>query len=655
MFENIEKAKTTIIGVVVAQSLLLLAILMFALAWAIGVLLVFFIMDVALIIWLLATHQKEQSNRVLSITRILGKDAKDALLLGGIGLVTYDENYVVTWANELFDERNISLIGERINSLDPKINQLITSESEHLILTINEHTYQVSKKENSSLLFFEDITKQYQLEQIYNNEKVVVGYVQLDNYEESTQYEEEQKIAFIEAKLRQPVIDWAKSNGIFVKRVKSDRFLLVLNEQIFKRLIANRFDILDYIRNTGTELDVTITLSMAFAKGIADFNLLDEMANNALELAQSRGGDQVAIKQYNKETTYFGGSSQAQEKRSKVKVRVMAQSIKELIMQAEQIIIVGHKEMDFDCMGSALGLSRIVTTLHKPVYIVSKSGGIEAKLNKAFLNHQQHLTARHKFVSEVEAADILTDQTLVIMVDHHSKSQSNGQALIDVAKKVIIIDHHRRRGEFDFDPMLAYIESAASSVSELVSELIPYQLEKVDISDIEATFMLTGILIDTSRFRIRTGSRTFDAASYLRNLGADTVLADEYLKDNFKDFETKANILNSALYLEHGVVVAPFSENNKNISRTIMSLAAEELLTVKEVEAAFVIAKIETNQVAISARSKGKVNVQIIMEAMNGGGHFGAAALQRENTTVEELALELYGVLDKHFNQEEPS
>ncbi len=652
MHDNFEKLKFQIITILAIEIMVLLGLLLFQYTWAFVAVLIFFVLDVAIIVFLLYQYQMDLKQRVISITRILGKEAKDALLLGGVGLITYDENYVVTWANELFEKYGMYLIGQRITNLDPKINELIMGESETITLPMNNRTFQISRKENASLLFVKDVSEFNLLQEKYDDEQVVIGYIHLDNYEESTQYEEEQTIAHIDSKLRQPVVEWAKNHGMFARRIKSDRFLVVLNERTYKQLVSERFNILDYIRETAHQMDVSITLSMAFAKGISDYLQLDEMANSALELAQSRGGDQVAIKQHNKDINYFGGSSQAQEKRSKVRVRVMAQGLKELLIQSSQVIVVAHKEMDFDCMSSALAISRIANALSKPVYIVSKSGGIEEKLSKAITLHSEHLESRHTFISEKESLDYYSGETLVIMVDHHNKDQSNAASLIDIAKKIVVLDHHRRQYDFDFNPMLVYIESSASSVSELITELMPYFALPIDLSAIEATFMLTGIMVDTNRFRNRTGSRTFEAASTLKSYGADPIQGDVMLKDEISEFELKTKILSQTIYLKQGIALIPYEEN-KAISRTVMSQVADMLLNVKGVEASFVCAKIDSNTTAISARSKGNVNVQVIMETMNGGGHFSAAAVQRENSSVEEMVSELKEVINKHFDQKE--
>ncbi|HBZ40481.1 MAG TPA: DHH family phosphoesterase [Erysipelotrichaceae bacterium] len=613
---------------------------------------VIILVNIALIWILVDTYQEDQKKRVLTISRVLGSDAKEAFLFGEVGFLTYDENYIITWISELLEDRGYDVIGKKVTNWLPKTKTLFTGDDETVIEDIDETMYQIIRKEDGQTLFLKDVTMSYHLSDLYEKEQVVLGLIHLDNYEETIQYEEEQKTSIIESKLRQPVVDWAKSKGMFVKRIKNDRYLLVLNEKIFQEIMNERFSILNYIRSTAQQMDVAITLSMAFARGTADFQQLEEMVNNLLELAQSRGGDQIAIKRFSEDVKYFGGSSEAQEKRSKVRVRVIAQTLRDLIQQSSDVIVVGHKEMDFDCFGAALGISRIVQSYGKTVRVVTRSGGIEAKLSGAIVKHKEILDTNHHFINETEALEDLKKDTLVVMVDHHIANQSNAQSVIEKAKKVVVIDHHRRSGDFSFNPVLVYVETAASSTSELVTELVPYQTNLVSFESAEATIILTGILIDTNRFRNRTGSRTFEAASLLKKYGADTYEADDLLKDDFNDFEMKTKLLKNCEKKPGGILISALNDGSV-APRAILSQVADSMLSIKDVEAAFVIANIDEKTVALSARSKGKVNVHTIVEKMSGGGHFSAAALQRENTTVVKLKEELEEALKTYMEEEE--
>jgi len=611
---------------------------------------IIFTFSTSIIILLIYIHVGEKHDRIVEVSKILGTDAKEAFEYGKIGLLTYNENFVITWMSDFFTERNINFIGERITKWLPEVNSIFQGDVESIIIEYEDAYFEIERKVESQLLFFKEITYEHQLQLNYENERVVVGLIHLDNYDEATQYQEEMNISIIDSEIKQPIIDWAKEKGMLIKRIKNDRFLVILNEAIFNKLVEERFSIMQSIQKTSDDYAIPITLSMAYARGTTDFQQLDDMLNSLLELAQSRGGDQVAIKKFGEDVKYFGGNREAQEKRSKVRVRVIAQTLRELIEQAHNVIIVGHKEMDFDCMGAALGVSRIVSTYNKVVSIVYHEGDIEEKLAECLTKYNDKLFERHHFINELEAMSILEDNTLVIMVDHHSIDQTNAPELIKRAKRVVVIDHHRRKSDFSFMPILVYIESGASSVSELVTELFPYQLSRVNISEQEATIMFTGILIDTNRFKSRTGSRTFEAASQLKKLGADPSEADELLKDNYNEFELKTSILNYCEKLDNGIIIAPYS-GDKILSRAIMSQIANEILSIQDVEASFVIALISDKTVALSARSVGNINVQVIVEQMHGGGHFTAAALQREDSTVAEIHQELKDVLVSYFNE----
>lgn len=632
MFEKIEESKLQLIYILTGEFILAIFTFFFFNHWLLSVLSVIAVVNFALIVAITIVVSRGIKERMLYLSRVVGSNIKTALDIGRVGFLSFDEQYLVDYTSDFFDQYDYDWIGQRVTSIHPQLGQIISNELKVLQIDLDEVTYSVHRVNNT--LFFKDISDVQKLQKQYQDDAVVIGYIQFDNYEESTQYQEEHMIASIDATIRQPVIEWAKQRGMFLRRVKADRFLVVLNERIFKHLLSQRFEIVNHIRDASAKLDLAISLSMAFAKGTTDFNELEELANQALELAQNRGGDQVAIKEVGKQTQYYGGSVVSNEKRNKVKVRVMAQSLKELLVKSNNIILVGHKEMDFDCLSSALALSRICTALQKPSSIVI-SGGIEKMMKAAFDKHSDHLYSRHTFVSENQALGTLQDNTLVVMLDHHLADHSNGEAILAKAKKVCVIDHHRRGKDFSFDPTLVYIESWSSSVVELISELSQYMGVRNILSPIEATMMLTGMMVDTNRFRLKTSSRTYEAAAFLRSLGAEPTDADSFLKETFDEFELKTNVLHQAQYLDYGVVLVPFNETV--LARPVMSMVADQLLGISDIEASFVVARVSDTHVAISARSRGKFNVQYILEKMGGGGHFTAAAVQAENTTVEAL------------------
>ncbi len=608
----------------------------------------FFVLEMMVIILIYQIVKNQLEKRNLDISQILGQEAKEAFLFGETGLLSYDDNYIITWMSELFKERGIQRVGKKLLVWLPEVDSLISGASDSVIVELDDHVYQVSRKEDSQMIFFKDVTESVRYKEAYEEEQLVIGLINLDNYDESTRYEDEHVLASINTSIRQPVVDWCKEHGLLLRRIKNDRYMVILNEGIFSALVTDRFNILNTVRNAAQELDVSITLSMAFARGTSNFDELDEMVIQLLELAQSRGGDQVAIRQAGKEVKYFGGSSEAVEKRSRVRVRIMANTLKDLIQKSENVIICGHKGSDFDCMGGALAMSRIVQGYEKSCCIIAKTGGIEEKLGEVLEKNKTLLGERHLFVSENEALNQLRDETLVIMVDHHSLDQSNGSQVLEKAKKIAIFDHHRRRGDLEVNPLLIYIEAGASSTSELVAEFIPYLSNRIEIDEVEANIMYTGIVIDTTNFKVRTGIRTFEAASMIRSWGADPIESDEYLKETYEEFELKSAIMNQCEKHENGIVIAPVTQV---VSRSLMSQIADNLLQIKDVQASFVVANTSGDKVAISARSRGKVNVQLIMEAMQGGGHLSAAAVQRENTSVSELKEELIEQINHYFKE----
>lgn len=648
--DRLENFKVQIAIIIFAQ---LVALLAFYLADIDQVsmipMVVLVVLNILIILWIVYHFQNEKIQKEINISHILGHDAKDALMYGQIGIITYDEQYHATWINDFLQERKLSLVGKKLTAWIPEISQLFQDDVDRIVARSGDYVYEIIRKEGGQVLFLKDISEVRNLKQRCMDDSVVAGLIQLDNYMEIQQYEDEARMAQINTCLRQPVVEWATQYGMFVRRLRSDRFLVILNEKIFAQVVKDKFSILNTVRKSAEDIDASITLSMSFARGTDDYRLMDSMVNDLLELAQSRGGDQVAIKRYGENVKYFGGNSEAKEKRSRVRVRVMSQAVKEAILEAQRVFVIGHREMDFDCMGSALCMSLLAQAYGKETYVVSRSGGIEAQLQSALYEFHDVLDKRHKFIEDSEAARMIKDHDLVIVVDHNNPNQTGAPLTLEQANRIVVIDHHRRSEEFMKNPLLVYVETSASSTCELVSEFLPYQTNKVNLCEEEATLMYVGILVDTNRFRQRTGSRTFEAVAYLKNQGVDAIRAENLLKESYSEFEAKAHIMRFAKRYHEHMMIAPVMEGI--VSRSLISQIADSLLDIKGMEASFVIGAIDHETIAVSARSKGVVNVQVIMEKMSGGGHFGAAALQRKNTTVEAVYEELIQKIEEYTKE----
>lgn len=649
--DKLENLKVQVVIIILAEVVALFALYMADIEGIpIMPMVILLLINIGIVIWIIMRYQGERNERYIDISHILGHDAKDALVFGEVGIITYNEQYNVTWINDFLDERDIDIVGKKLTAWIPALSDLFQGDVDEVTAMKDDFVYEFSRKENGQVLYVKDVTELTILKEKYKKDGIVAGLLQLDNYMEIQQYEDEGTMAQINMQLRQPLIEWAGRYGMFIRRLRSDRFLVILNEAIFEDVIKDRFDILNTIRKNAEDIDASITLSMSFARGTDDFQLLDTMVNDLLELAQSRGGDQAAVKRYGESVKYYGGSSEAHEKRSKVRVRVMSQAIKEAIIEARQVFVVGHQNMDFDCMGGALCMSRLVQSYGKECCIVSGSGGIEQQLAEALEDVKNELAARHKFIDDVEGSKLIQDDDLLIVVDHHNPKQCGALLTLQSAKRIIVLDHHRRSEDFIRNPLLVYVESSASSVCELVTEFLPYQSNKIDLSEVEATLMYVGILVDTNHFKMRTGSRTFEAAAYLKTLGVDPIVAENMLKEDFEDFEAKTAIMKFAQRYAGTMIIAAV-DTGTTCNRTLMSQAADSLLNIKGVEASYVVAPIEGNKVAISCRSKGIVNVQLIMEKMHGGGHFSAAALQREQTSVKEITQELRLMINEYLEE----
>jgi cyclic-di-AMP phosphodiesterase len=645
MLDKFEKYKTRLIAIGVLELVVLLVFHVFIEKYLFVVQYLLILVNLLLIFVIFAGSLKLYKERVLRVSRVLGRESGEMFAFGRLGVLTYDEDGTISWMSELFDDYDLNHIGENINDVFPMVKPIMRDSKVSQLVHIGDVIFEVSQLSSKGVLAFQEKTEVGELKGKIESSSVVLGFAHLDNYEETTAYEEEQTIANIDMNIRQVFVDWATENAMLVRRLRPDRYLLLLNEEIYQRINKERFEIINTIRKEARDLDSNITLSLAFARKSDNYRELEEMANKALELAQSRGGDQAAINTKAEAMRYFGGSVETIEKRSKVRVRLVAQNLGELISQSTKVLILGHQMMDFDCMGSALGLDAITKVYGVDSYIILKEGDIESKLNETISEKREELMKHHQFITPEEALNLCDETALLVMVDHHNTQQSQVPKLIERANNIVVIDHHRRTGEFTFKPKINYIEASASSASELMVELLPYHKHNVGISALAATIMYTGVLVDTNRFRNRTGSRTFEAVSVLRKYGADLVKVEDMLRDEYEDFELKNKVLSGSEQFNQGYIIASYKEGE--LSRTLMSQVADEILEVRNVEASFVVSFVREDTIAISARSKGDLNVQRVMELMGGGGHFTGAATQIVGLTINEVV----EMLKKSINQ----
>ncbi len=610
---------------------------------------VFIAANFVLLIYIFLVMELDKRKRTVDINRVLGTEAKEALEYGSIGIIIYDDNYVVSWASDFFENRQIMIIGERITKVFPGMAVLFSGDKHRAVITNDDGTkYECIKEERSQVIFVKDITEIYDLKKAYQNEKIVLGLISLDNYEETIRNEDEQKIALINTSIRQKIVSWAIGNGAIIRRIRSDRFFLVINYENFQKMLNSKFDVLNEIKTAARNLNVSITSSMAFSHGDSSYEELDSTLNNMLELVLSRGGDQVAVKQHGKEVEFFGQSSEASEKTSKVRARVMAQSLEKFFDESSNIFVIPHNDADLDSLGACLGVSRIVSSLDKRVYIVFNGINVEPVTAGIYDENIMSLIENHIFITEEEALSILDEQSLVVAVDHHSLDLTSTPKLVTQASKIIVIDHHRRKSDTNISAKLIYNEPSASSTVELVTELMHYANNVIELTELEATIMYAGILVDTDELKTRTSARTFEACAMLKKNGSNTSLAYYWLKEGIQDFIDKTIISKNLEIVKDKIAISVVNKEGKFLSRTALAKGANHICSIKGIAAAFVIAQIDSNTFAISARSNHDINVQIIMEKMGGGGHFNAAGLQRTNTSLKALKEELMLAIEQY-------
>ncbi len=599
---------------------------------------------------------KVREEYVKTLSYRVKKVGEEALLEMPIGIMLINDDYYIEWSNSYmascFNEN--SLIGRSLYEVGEQLIPLIKQDIESDIVTIRHQKFRVEIKHEEKLLYFFDVTDQMALARQYAEDKDVIGVIVMDNYDDATQGMDDQARSGLSNLITSLLNDWALEHGIFLKRTSSDRFVILLNEKIFRDLEAGKFSILDTVRETTGKENVPLTLSIGI--GVGDYSLpeLGELAQSSLDLALGRGGDQVAVKLPNGKVKFYGGKTNPMEKRTRVRARVISHALKELMVESDQVIVMGHKFPDMDAIGASIGIRKAAELNQIDGYIVVDFDHIDISVQRLIEKMKEYPDLYSMLISPDEAMELITDHTLLVVVDTHKPSLVIEERLLGKTERIVVMDHHRRSEDFIKKPLLVYMEPYASSTAELVTELLEYQPKDKKLNSLEATALLSGIIVDTKSFTLRTGSRTFDAASYLRTQGADTVMVQSFLKEDLDTYIKRSKLIETAELYREGIAIAS-AEEDEIYNPVTIAQAADILLTMDQVTASFVISKRSENLVGISARSLGEINVQIIMEALGGGGHLSNAAVQLEGYEVVEAELKLKQVIDEYIegSQEE--
>jgi cyclic-di-AMP phosphodiesterase len=593
---------------------------------------------------------KATEEYISTLSYRLKRVGEEALMEMPIGIMLINDDYYIEWTNPFmascFNED--TLVGRSLYDVADSVVPLIKQEVDTEVVTLNERKFRVILKLEEKLLYFFDVTEQTEIEKQYEEERTAVAIIFLDNYDELTQGMDDQTRSSLNSMVTSILNKWAKESGVLLKRISSERFIAVFNEKILQQLEKDKFSILDDVRDTTSKQNVPLTLSLGVGTGVSALPELGTLAQSSLDLALGRGGDQVAIKQPNGKVKFYGGKTNPMEKRTRVRARVISHALKELMVESDKVIVMGHRMPDMDAIGAAIGVRKVAQMNQKEGYVVVNFNEIDTGVKRMMNEIKSNPDLHSRFISPEAALDLMTDDTLLVVVDTHKPSLVIEERLLQRAERVVIIDHHRRGEDFIKNPLLVYMEPYASSTAELVTELLEYQPKHEKISMLEATALLAGIIVDTKSFTLRTGSRTFDAASYLRGQGADTVLVQKFLKEDVDTYIKRSRLIETVDFYYDGVAIAK-GEEDVIYDPVLIAQAADTLLTMDGVVASFVISKRTDDLVGISARSLGEVNVQIIMESLQGGGHLTNAATQLPGVGVEEAENSLKVVLDEYF------
>ena len=593
----------------------------------------------------------EQMNRYISkLTNRIKDSSEKGINKFPIGIIVIDEDKNIEWANN-FIYKNIKveeIKGLNILELMPEISELFELETpvDNQFEIFGKH-FKVNYQKDSGYIYFFDITESKVVMQRFRDTRPIILNLSLDNYEDVSDSLDDEVASRLDATIVITLTDWAKKNSIYLKRIDEDRFIGLLNVKDLKKIEKEKFQILDTIRNLKEVFDAPITLSIGVGMGTDFLPELGELAKSSLDLALGRGGDQVAMKDVDGTIRFYGGKTNPQEKRTRIKARVVSNALADIVSDSDKIIVMGHKRPDFDAVGACVGIYTFAKIVGKECYIILNDSDRDETIQKVMfeIDNSDEQLAR-VFVDSDEAWELMTPQTTLIIVDTSDASRVIDAAILSKANRKVIIDHHRRGEDIITNPLLTYIEPYASSSSELIAELIEYQTKIEKITPIAATIMLGGIVVDTQNFSIRTGSRTFDAAAYLRSNGADPTRVKTILKEPFENFMNRVEIINNSIQKTPEIIMAKAPED-KYYTNVMLAQSADLLLTLKGIECSFAIGYLEEGKVGISARSLGNINVQLIMEELGGGGHLANAATQIEGINLDEALDRLNDAIDK--------
>ena len=611
-------------------------------------------------------RKSEISETLQDLTLTVDSAAKTSLINSPFPLIILETDGNVIWKSSKFASEFANIdINTFINDLVFDLKEEIQNKKEKTdksilrSIQVNKKVYKLvgkfvnskrySKTNNDeymAILYFIDETENIKLQKEYNDSKSCVGIIMIDNYEENMQMlESEEKAQYI-AEIDKEIFEWTnETNGILIKSDR-DRYIYIFEQKYLDQIKEDKFSILDRIKELDPKQKIQFTLSIAISnEGEVDKDKY-KSAQTAMDIVLGRGGDQAVIRQ-NDIYKFYGGRAQEVEKRTKVKARVVAHALENLIKESSKVMIMGHANPDIDAMGSSIGVYRLAKSLEKNAYIITSNTPTLEAFKESLLEEPEY---EDVLISKEVAEENIDDDTLLVVVDTHKITYVESEEVLKKAKKIVIIDHHRRSADYIENATLTFQEVYASSAAELVTELLQYAEVNVELNKIEAEALYAGIMMDTKSFTFKTGVRTFEAAAYLRKCGVDIIRVKKWFQSDLESFNKIAEIVKSAEIVNGSIAIAMYDQEKEKDVSLLCAKAADELLTIGNVTASFVLGNLG-DKICISGRSIGDINVQVILEKLGGGGHITLAGAQVEGMTMEEAKQELIIRINEYFSE----
>ncbi len=606
-------------------------------------------------------RKRELTKYLNALTGSVDVAAKDSMINSPLPMLIFrPERDEIVWSNDRF----LHLCGERDHIFDSRLSAVVPGfDPRWLMEGKSEHPGEVALGDRRFLVFghlvrtgdkgsgllattyWVDVTEYAQARSELDASRPVAAVLLLDNYEDLMKNLNENQRSAIISQINSCMDEWSAPAKGLLRKLDRDRYLFLFQQQYLPAFIEKKFDVLDAVRQVVNPNGIPASLSIGMGKDAQSFQELLQFANLSIDMALSRGGDQAVIRnRFSFE--FYGGRSTEAEKRTKVKSRVMANALSSLIADSSRVLVMGHRFPDLDCAGAAAGVCAIARKLGVPAHIIKELGNHPSKVMTDKLAEQEEYSSR--FLAPQEALVVADARTLLVVVDTNRPDQVQAPELLESCNRVAVIDHHRRAATYIDGAALNYHEPYASSACELVSELATYIMEPAELLRVEAEALLAGIVLDTKNFTLRTGGRTFEAAPFLRRSGADTSEVKKLFQNNFGDTIDKYALIQNATVYRPGIAIA---RSDRPVSRVTAAQAADELLNIMSIQASFVLFRDEADQVFLSARSiQDKINVQVILEALGGGGNAAAAGGQVSGKSLEQVYAELTTAIDRYLD-----